>query len=186
MIKDIIDILRNVSLRHKGVRTFRYQNDNFNNAQNDYDTYQIYVDTVSLHRINITTNIFLSEFEIYILGHPSFESGSTIEDVQTEAYTIAVDIMGYLDNMPQYKGILSVYDFSILTLEGYSNDKSSGVKLSLTLQLPSPLDLCTLEDNFNDEPYEEEEDDVITISNNNYNVDDISLTPIKLPKNRDC
>ena len=53
MIKDIIEILKNVSLRHKGVRTFKYQSDIYNNAQNNYATYQVYVDDISLHQLNI-------------------------------------------------------------------------------------------------------------------------------------
>ena len=49
MLKDVINILKDISLRHKGVRTFRYQGDIYNNAQNNYKTYQVYCDDVSFH-----------------------------------------------------------------------------------------------------------------------------------------
>ena len=184
MLLDVINIIKDVSLRHKGVKTFRYQSDILNNAQNNHSYYQVYVDDVSLHQLNITTNIFKAEFEIYVLGFPNGESGNTILDVQNNAYTIAVDIMGYIDTQDAFQGILSVYDYSILTLSHYSDDDAAGVKLSLVLQMPSPLNLCTLDENFNDEPYDEDDDKEINI--NEDEVGDIDLNPIRLPKNRIC
>lgn len=184
MLTDIINIIKDVSLRHKGVRTFKYQADKLNNAQNNYGTYQVYVDDVSLHQLNITTNIFKAEFEVYVLSQPDGTSGNTILDVQNNAYTIACDIMAYIDTQDAFQGILRVYDYSILTLSHYSDDDSAGVKLSLVLQMPSPVDLCTLDDNFNDEPYSGDTDTEITI--NKDEIGDIDLKPIHLPKNRIC
>lgn len=184
MLTDIINIIKNVSLRHKGVRTFKYQADKLNNAQNNYGTYQVYVDDVSLHQLNITTNIFKAEFEVYVLSQPDGTSGNTILDVQNNAYTIACDIMAYIDTQDAFQGILRVYDYSILTLSHYSDDDSAGVKLSLVLQMPSPVDLCTLDDNFNDEPYSGDTDTEITI--NKDEIGEIDINPIKLPTNRRC
>ena len=179
MIKDVIDIIKDVSLRHKGVRTFRYQSDILNNAQNNHKYFQVYVDDVSLHQLNITTNIFKAEFQIYILGF--VDSDTTVLDVQNNAYTVACDIMAYIDTKDVFKGVLSVYDYSILTLSHYTDDIAAGVKLSLVLQMPSPVDLCTLDDNFNDEPYEDEPDKPIDIPEDE--IGDIDLKPIRLPKN---
>ena len=184
MLKDVIEILKNISLRHKGVRTFRYQGDKFNNAQNNYATYQVYIDDISLHELNITTNIFKARFEIYILSQPNGESGNTVLDVQNNAYTIACDIMAKIDNTEEYYNVLSVYDYSILTLARYTDDQSAGVKLSLTLEMPNPVNLCTLDENFNDEPYSGDTDTEITIETND--VGDITITPIKLPRSRTC
>jgi hypothetical protein len=184
MLKDIIEALRHVSLTHKGVYTFRYQGDDLNNAQNNYKGYQVYCDDISLHQLNITTNIFKVEFQLYILGHPTGESGNTILDVQNNAYTIAVDILGKIDSDDAYRGILGVYDYSILTLSNYTDDNAAGVKLSLVLQMPSPLNYCELDDNFDDEEHEEEQDKEIDVPDNE--VGDIDITPIHLPKNREC
>lgn len=184
MLKDVIDILKDISLRHKGVYTFRYQGDDLNNQQNNYKGYQVYVDDVSLHELNITTNIFKAQFEIYVLGHPNGESGNTVLDVQNNAYTIACDIMAFIDTQEAYRGILSVYDYSILTLARYTDDSASGVKLSLTLQMPSPVNLCELDDNFDDEPHEDEPDHEIDVDTDD--VGDIDITPITLPRNREC
>lgn len=182
MLKDVIEILKDICLRHKGVRTFRYQSDILNNAQNNYGTFQVYVDDASFHQLNITTNIFRAEFQVYVLGFVDDEND--VLTVQNNAYTIACDIMAYIDTQEAFQGVLSVYDYSILTLSHYSDDNSAGVKLSLVLQMPSPVNLCTLDDNFNDEPYEEEKDKEIDI--NDDEVGDIDLNPIHLPINRRC
>lgn len=182
MLKDVINILKDISLRHKGVRTFRYQGEKFNNAQNNNKTYQVYVDDISLHELNITTNIFKAQFEIYILGFVDDEND--VLEVQNNAYTIACDIMAYIDTKPQFNGILRVYDYSLLTLARYTDDSSAGVKLSLTLEMPSPVNLCTLDDNFNDEPYKDDEDKEIDI--NNEEIGDIEIRPIELPATRIC
>lgn len=182
MLKDVVNIIKDISLRHKGVRTFRYQSKILNNAQNNHKMYQVYVDDISLHELNITTNIFKAQFEIYILGFVDDEN--TVLDVQNNAYTIACDIMAKIDIDDAYKGVLSVYDYSILTLSHYTDDNAAGVKLSLVLQMPNPVNLCTLDDNFNDEPYEDEPDNEIVI--NNDEIGDIDINPITLPTNRIC
>lgn len=178
MLKDVINILKDISLKHKGVKTFKYQSDIYNNAQNNHKYFQVYVDDISLHELNITTNIFKARFEVYILGF--VDNDTTVLDVQNNAYTIACDIMAYIDELEALKGVLRVYDYSILTLSHYTDDNAAGVKLSLVLEMPNPVDLCTLDDNFNDEPYDEPEDTEIDINDNE--VGDIDLKPISLPK----
>ena len=185
MINDFVELFKNIALRHKLVRTFKYQDKVLNNAQNNFKTFQVYLDTVSLHQLNITTNIFTSEFQLYILGQADGTSGNSIADVQTLAFTIAVDILGYIENHHEYDGILSLHDYSILTLDHYSDDDSSGVKLSVIYEMPSPLNLCELDDNFDDEPYEENEDMPIDISGTTIS-EDLEIKTIKLPRNRVC
>lgn len=182
MLKDVVNIIKDISLRHKGVRTFRYQSEILNNAQNNHAMYQVYVDDVSLHELNITTNIFKAKFEIYILGF--VDNDTTVLEVQNNAYTVACDIMAYIDIKDEFKGVLSVYDYSILTLSHYTDDNAAGVKLSLVLQMPNPVNLCTLDENFNDEPYEEETDSEIDV--NNEEIGDLDINPITLPTNRIC
>lgn len=180
MLKDVINILKDISLRHKGVRTFRYQGDIYNNQQNNYKTYQVYCDDVSFHQLNITTNIFKAEFQLYILGFPENNTPDDILDVQNNAYTIAADILAYIDTQDEFKGVLSVYDYSILTLSHYTDDNSAGVKLSVVIEMPSPVNLCELDENFNDEPYQDEPDKEIDININE--IGDIDLKPISLPR----
>ncbi len=183
MIKDIVNLIKETALRHKGVKTFRYTGDDLHNQQNNHEYYQVYLDDVSYHQLNITTNIFKVEFNLYILGFP-VNIPDDILDKQNNAYTIAADIVAYLDTNEAFRGILSVYDYSILTLSHYTDDNAAGVKLSLVLAMPSPVNLCELDDNFNDEPYEPEKDDDIDIDVNE--TGDIDIKPITLKPSRRC
>ena len=180
MIQSIIDIIKEISLRHKAVRTFKYQDKILNNAQNNYKGYQVYVSDYNHHQLNITTNIFTSEFQIYVLNQPTKEQDSILE-VQDMAFTIAVDILAYIDNHFTY---MSVYDYDIIAVSHYTDDDSAGIKLSLVLQVPSPLNICEYENNFNDEPYEDEPDKEIDV--NIKDVGDIKINKIKIPKTNDC
>lgn len=183
MIQDIITILRQLFLRHKGVRTFRYQKDTKNNAKNSNKAIQVYVDSVVMNELNITNGVFKSTYEIYVLI-PHTDNTPT-EENQSRCLTVAADVMAAIDEFPEYRGIISVYDYSILTLDGYSDDNCDGVRLTLTLNVPSPVSLCALGDNFNDEPYEEEEDKEIDVPEQKEpEIDDI--VTITIPTHKRC
>lgn len=181
MLTELVDIIKNIALRHKGVRTFRYQDKLLNNAQNNYETYQVYVDDSAIHQINITTNIVRAEYQVYILSQPQ-QNGKSILEIQDEAYTIAVDIMAKLEI--EYGGVMAVHDWSILTVSHLTDDDSAGVRLSLVLRMPSPLNYCTLDDNFNEEPYEPEQEQEIHVPTKEEG--DITIKTIKLPKKNRC
>lgn len=173
MITDIKEIIKNIALRHKGVRTFRYTGDDLINAQNNHEYYQVIMDTVQLHELNIVTGIFTVNLDLYVLGF-----GRDVAEVQDNAYTIAVDIIAWLEN--NYLGVVSVHDYSFLTLSRFTDDNSHGVKINLELEVPSPLNLCTYEDNFNDEPYEPAPDHEIDIDEDE--VGDLDINVITLPR----
>lgn len=183
MLKDIVSIIRDTALRHRGVHTFRYQGDDLHNQQNNHEYYQVYLDDVSYHQLNITTNIFRVEYNLYILGFP-LDIPEDILEKQNNAYTIAADIVAYLDTNEAFRGVLSVYDYSMITLSHYTSDNAAGVKLSLVLAMPSPVSLCELDENFNDEPYEPEKESEIDIDVNE--TGDIDIKPISLKPNRRC
>lgn len=181
--KQVVDIIVDTLSRFKGVNFVKYQGDDLNNQQQNYKTLQCYVDDISLHQFNLTTNIVKAEYQIYILGFPTNESGNQVLDIQDRCYDVAIYTLAMIDNHPDFKGIVRVYDYSILTLSRYSEQSNAGVKLSVVLEIPNGVDLCQLDDMFG-EPYTPEEDKEIDL--NDDEVGDITLTPIKLPKNRDC
>lgn len=183
MLKDVVEIIKDVSLRHKGVKTFRYQEKSYNNAQNGYETFQVYLDSISYHNLNRTMDVFTSEFNLYILAQPTKDIDDVL-NIQNSAYTIAADIIAYIDVSKDYEGILSVWDYSMMTIEGYSDDNSSGVRLSLVLKMPNPVSLCDLNDNFNDEPYSgSTSGDTITVEIKQI-LEDLDVKTITLPKNK--
>lgn len=175
MLQDIVNIIKNVSLRHKAVHTFKYQDAILINAQGHNKKFEVVVDTASMHQLLISNSpvIFTSTFDLYILGFVSTDTD--ILTVQSQAYDIALQIVNKIMDLDEYKGLIDVYDYSILTLHHYSDDNDAGVKLNIELRVPFAI--CDLDEYFDDEPKEQEE---IIIENEDK---EINLKPIKLPTN---
>jgi hypothetical protein len=179
--KEVLNILRNTLSRYKGVNHVQYQSKILNNAQNNNKTYQCYIDDLSYHQFNLTTNIVKAEYNIYILSTPTKDAESIL-DIQDNAYNIAINFLAYLDTRDEWKGLISVYDYSILTVSHYSDNDSAGVRLSVTLNIPNGVNLCELEEQFNNEPYPEEEDTNIEIPEKVQ--PEMELKKVKLPKRK--
>lgn len=182
--KQIVDTIVSVLSRFKGVNFVRYCGEDLINAQNNHKTIQCWIDNISMSQYNLTTNINKIEFEIYILGFADGTSGNTVLDIQDVCYNVGVNFLTYIDNIPQFKNLISLYDWSILTLDRFSDDANAGVKVSVVLNAVSPINFCDFENWFNDEPYKDDEDKEIDI--NNDEIGDIDINPITLPTNRIC
>lgn len=186
MLEEIIDIIKTWCLRYKAVKSFKYQDNMLINAQNNNKYLQCILDDTSLHQLNITSNIFKATFDLYILGFVNHNENDTIEHIQSICYDAAVRILYMIDNDSNYQGIIRVYDYSILTLSHYSDDNACGVKLTLDLVLPQPLDLCTINDEFNDESYTQEDNNPIDLKPIDSNINELILNPIKINPNKTC
>lgn len=173
MLKDIIDIIKNVSLRHKAVNSFFYKSSILANAQNNNKSYQVIVDDTNLSQLLITSSpdVFTLTLDIYIIGF--VETSGTILDVQDQAYDIAIQIIKKIESLDEYDGIIEIHDYSLLTLSHWTDDDSAGVKMTLEMRIP--IGMCDIDDYFDDEPKEMDEYDIEDI--------EINLNPIKLPKN---
>lgn len=182
--KQIVDTIVSVLSRFKGVNFVRYCGEDLINAQNNHKTIQCWIDNISMSQYNLTTNINKIEFEIYILGFADGTSGNTVLDIQDVCYNVGVNFLTYIDNIPKFKNLISLYDWSILTLDRFSDDANAGVKVSVVLNAVSPINFCDFENWFNDEPYKDDEDKEINI--NNEEIGDIEIRPIHLPTNRIC
>lgn len=177
--KEIVEALIDVLSRFKGVNYVKYTGDDLINQQNNNKTLQCWIDNVSMSQYNLTSNINKIEFQVYILGFPTSESGNTVLDIQDKCYNAAVNFLTYIDNMPRFQNLVSLYDWSILTLDRYTDDSNAGVKVSVVLNAVSPINLCEYQDWFG-EPYTPDPDKEIDL--NEKEVGDIDLTPIKLPR----
>ena len=176
--KDVVNVIKDALSRFKGVNFVKYTGDDLINQQNNNKTLQCWIDDISLHQFNLTTNIVKAEYQIYILGFPE-NTPDSILDIQDKCYNAAINVMAYIDTRDELKGLISVYDYSILTLSRFSDDSSAGVKLSLVLNIPNGVNLCELDDNFG-EPYTPEKDKDIDIEINE--VGEINLKPIDLKR----
>lgn len=182
--KQIVDTIVSVLSRFKGVNFVRYCGEDLINAQNNHKTIQCWIDNISMSQYNLTTNINKIEFEIYILGFADGTSGNTVLDIQDVCYNVGVNFLTYIDNIPKFKNLISLYDWSILTLDRFSDDANAGVKVSVVLNAVSPINFCDFENWFNDEPYKDDDDKDIDI--NNDEIGDIDIRPIELPVTRIC
>lgn len=174
--KDVVNILKDTLSRFKGVNFVKYQGDDLNNQQHNYKTIQAYIDTISLHQFNVTTNIVKAEYQIYILGFPKEQTPDEILDIQDRCYNVAVNVLAYIDNNDELKGLVRLYDYSILTLDRYTAQANAGVKLSVVLEIPNRV--CDLDD-FG-EPYTPDEDNEIDL--NESEIGEIDLRPIHLDR----
>ena len=182
--KQIVDAIIGVLSRFKGVNYVRYTGEDLINQQNNNKTLQCWIDNVSMSQYNLTTNINKIEFQVYILGFADGTSGNTVLDVQDICYNVAVNFLAYIDNMPQFQNLISLYDWSILTLDRFSDDVNAGCKVSVVLNAVSPINLCDVENWFNDDPYPEDQDQEIDVDTED--IGDIDINPITLPRNREC
>lgn len=183
--KDIVDSLINVLSRFKGINYVRYDGEDLINQQANNKTLNAWIDNISHSQYNLTTNINKIEFQVYILGFATGTSGKTVLDVQDECYNAAVNFLTYVDNSPEFKGIISLYDWSILTLDRFTSDANAGVKISVVLNVMSPINLCEYEDWFNDTPYTPDPDTPIDVPTENV-PDELDIKAIKLPRNKIC
>lgn len=181
--KQIVEALIEPLKRFKGVNYVRYTGDDLINQQNNNKTLQCWIDNISMSQYNLTTNVNKIEFQVYILGFVGQDTTSL--DVQDICYNVGVNYLTYIDNMPQFSNLVSLYDWSILTLDRFSNDNSSGVKLSVVLNVVSPINLCDYQNWFNDSPYEEDQDNPIDIDGDD-ELGDIDINPITLSSKRKC
>ena len=156
MLKDLVKLLSETFRRYKTVKTFSYKDVTLFNQQGSDEMFQVLVEDSPFFELNISNQIFKASYEIYILSTPSKDEKSILS-VQDTAFDIAVNVIEFIDN--NFKGVMSVYDYSILLLSHFTDNDSAGVKLSIVLQVPNPVDLCRYEENFNNEPYEKPEDD---------------------------
>lgn len=160
--KEVVEALTDILSRFKGINFVKYTGDDLINQQHNEKTMQAWIDNISFSQYNLTKDINKIEFQVYILGFPNNTPESVLE-VQDECYNAAVNFLAYVDNMPQFKGFISLYDWSILTLDRYTAQNNAGVKISLVLNVASPINLCELDEHFG-EPYTPEEDEEIELN----------------------
>lgn len=182
MLKDVINALKDISLRHKAVNTFKYQSSILANAQGNNKSFQVIVDDTNLSQLLIaySPNIFTVTLDVYIIGF--VETSGSILDIQDQAYDIAIQLVNKIQMTEEYVGIIDIHDYSVLTLSHWTDDNSAGVKL--TIEMRVPIGICDIDEYFDDEPKDVSETDMkIDISGKTTYDNAITLKPIKLPRN---
>lgn len=183
MLNQLIDYIGNIALRHKAVKSYKYQRREMINQQNNNGYIQVVVEDNAFFQNIITQNIFTVTFNIDVIGFP--KDDTKILSIQNDCFTVANEIVAYIEQDDKFMGQLSVHDYDYLLLSHFTDDVSAGVRLSLELVIPNPIDLCTYLDNFNDEvPTVEEKTVDLSNADNSAKVDEtkqLHLKPLKLP-----
>lgn len=180
MIKQLTEYILNSLFKHKLINTVKYQDESLINAQASNKYYEAVVDSQSVLNKQIQEGVLTIEYNITILGN-----GSDTLTVQDNCLHIALDLMEYIENDNHQ---LRVHDYSVISLDDYTDDKADGIRLTLSLYIPNPINLCEYQDNFDEEKKPDTEEtvdltngDECTNERNNESTDnEITLNPIKL------
>lgn len=181
MHNQLINIIKDVCLKHKEVKVFKYQDNLLTNTQGQDKSLQVIVDDTVLYNLLISRspNVLKCSMDIYVLGFVKTEE--TNLEIQNKAYNTAMQIINRIEGLEEYQGIIEVEDYSVMTLSHYTDDNSSGVKVSLDILVPFAF--CDIDDYFNEEIEEEEETNEITLNTASGKNKEIKLSPIVIPKN---
>lgn len=178
MLEQIINVIKDVSLKHKDIQYFKYQDNLLINQQNNNKYLQCIVDDTSIHNLQISQSprIITASFDVYILGF--IKEDDTLLSMQNKCYDAAMHI---ITKMGDYSDIVDVYDYSIMTLSHFTDDNACGVKITLSLYVP--FGVCDIDSHFDSDIPEdklvESEDKEISLIGTNKDKP-ITLKPITL------
>lgn len=181
MIKYLIDSIQEVAEHIKGVKFFRYEGQDRMNAQNNNHTIQVWVEDDIYTEYILTRDVVKMTVHIDILD--KLYQDDSKEEVHDNTYKISIVLMKLLESV--FPDKISLYDYSIMTLSDYTDDELYGCRLTVYLIMPSPIDVCNI-DEFLDElnEYETQEEKDIDIIAPTIDINDINITPTKVPKNK--
>ena len=181
MIKNLIDSIKETAEHIEGVKFFRYEGQDRLNAQNNNKTIQIYVEDDIFTEYLILKDLVKVSLHINILD--KVYQQDSIEDVHDNTYKIAIVLMKLIERT--YPSNISLYDYSLMTLSHFTDDDLFGVRLSVYLLMPSPINECNINDFINElNKYEEVEDKDIDIKTPQIDINNIDINPIKIQKNK--
>ena len=132
MIYQIIDILKQTALYHKNVYTFKYQDKLLINAQPNNNYYEVIIETDPLLQ-SLGDNNRLT-LNMTILGF-----GDQLE-VQDIAAQIGLSIINKA--VTDFPNILSLENYEMLFISRTTDDRSSGVRITINFIVPSFIDYC--------------------------------------------
>lgn len=180
MIAFLIDSIKEVAEHIKGIQFFKYEGVDKINAQNNNHTIQVWVEDDIYTEYLVTKDIVKMSINIDILD--KLNQGELKENIHDNTYKIAIVLLKLLEN--KFLDKISIYDYSIMTISDYTDDELYGVRLSVSLFMPSPIDVCNIDD-FLDElnEYYRQEENEIEINVPKIDINNININPIKVKKN---
>lgn len=180
MIKSLVNAIKEQAEHIANIKTFKYEGRDLINAQNNNYTTQIWFEDDIYTQYLITKDLVKVTINIDILDKV-YQQDSSL-DVHNTTYKIGIVLMKLMDKA--YPNIISVADYSLMSLSHYTDDDLFGHRLTLDLYMPSPINECNIDDYIDeDNRFIENTDNEITINTPTINIDNIDLNPIKLRRN---
>ena len=180
MIKDIVNAIKEQAEHIGGIKSFKYEGEDLINSQNNNATIQIIVEDDVFTQYLVTKDLVKMTINIDILDKVYQDDDKL--DVHNDTYKIGIVLLKLLEK--KYQNILSIYDYSLMSLSNFSDDDLYGHRLTVMMIVPSPINECNIDD-FIDEmnEYEKNEDKEIIIHKPEIDISTINITPKKLRRN---
>lgn len=181
MILTVVKAIKEQAEKIKGVKSFKYEGQDLINAQNNNSTIQFIVESDVYVEYLVTKDLTKITFNINILD--KVHQGDDLSTVQNNALKIGVVLVKLLERY--YKNVISVYDYSFMTLDRYTDDVLAGVRLTLMLIVPSLVNECNIDEYIDEEnKYDEYIDKDITINIPTIDINNIDIAPKALKRNK--
>ena len=182
MISELITYLLHTAKQHKAVNKVGYKRQININDQSNEKYFQFIIDNESLLEKQLVEGIMTLRLNIDVLGFIS--SDLTVLDVQDTALHIILDYIEYINADTTYYN-LEVRDYSIASYSEYTDDNCAGVRCTIQLIVPNPINICEYRDNFIEKEEEVKVEMDINPENNCSNTSfnttsNLILNPIKL------
>lgn len=183
MFQQIVDYTLKIFASHIEVNSVKYKKRILINAQNNERYLQVICEDNAYFEFIKTNGQLRLILNYDVLGQPKNDSDTL--PLQNLCFTVAAKVVAYIKNDYQYKHLLHIDDMSYLFLSNFTDDNSCGVRLTLEMVVPNPVDLCTYLDEFDFDNIEVEESDDIDLDIPSYSEEDseLNLNPIKLKPN---
>lgn len=171
-----------IATQHKAVNKVGYKRQININDQSNEKYFQFIIDNESLLEKQLVEGIMTLRLNIDVLGFIS--SDLTVLDIQDTALHIILDFMEYINNDTTYYN-LEVRDYSVASYSEYTDDNCAGVRATIQLIVPNPINICEYRDNFIEKEEEVKVEMDINPENNCSNTSfnntsNLILNPIKL------
>ena len=179
MIKNLVEAIKEQAKHIKNVKHFNYEGADLINAQNNNSTIQIWIEDDIFTEYLVTKDLVKVQMNIDILDNIGNDEEKV--DVHDRTNKLGIVLIKLIEE--NYKNILSVYDYNLLNVSHYTDDDLFGTRMSLYLTMPSPINLCNINE-FIDElnEYEKNYDKEITINKPEIDINNININPVKLKK----
>lgn len=134
-----------IAAQHKAVNKVGYKRQININDQSNEKYFQFIIDNESLLEKQLVEGIMTLRLNVDVLGFIS--SDLTVLDVQDTALHIILDYIEFINADTTYYN-LEVRDYSIASYSEYTDDNAAGVRATIQLIVPNPINICEYRDNF--------------------------------------